>query len=68
MNLNEKSLNLAYKICAQVGVKNYSDVLPDVQRTLLSAFVGVYIKARHDELNKREYDPATQMSPADSSV
>ena len=60
MYLNKKSLDLAYKICAHVGVKNYSDALPDIQRILLASFVEVYVKARYAESNDGEWDSATQ--------
>lgn len=60
MNLNKKSLDLAYKILANTGVKDYANHVPDLHRIILTHSVGVYIKARCDELNKEEYDPATQ--------
>ena len=60
MKLQKRALDLAYKICANVGVQNYNNHVADVQRIILASFVGVYIKARSDELNKEEYDPAAQ--------
>ena len=60
MDLNKKSLNLANKLCSHLGLQNYTNSLPDIQRMLLTAFVGIYLKARSDQLNKIEYDPATQ--------
>jgi len=60
MNLSKNSLDLAYKLLANVGTKNYYNHVADVHRIILAHSVGVYIKARQDELNKKEYDPATQ--------
>ena len=62
MNLNKKALDLSYKLLANVGVKDYSNHVPDVQRTLLASFVEVYVKARSDECRGIDFDPATQIT------
>ena len=65
MSLSNKSLNLAYKLVANVGVTNYNDHIPDVQRMLLAAFVDVYTNARLDEREDNDYDPAIDINFGD---
>lgn len=61
MTLDKKSLDLSYKILANLRVKNYNLYMSDIKLMLLTAFVEVYIKARHDESNNEPMDNATQM-------
>ena len=62
MNLALRANDLTYKLLANVGIKDYANHFPDVQRTLLSFSVEVYIKARRDERDGIDFDPATQMT------
>ena len=56
MTLNKKSLDLSYKILANLQVKDYNKHISDIKGILLAAFVEVYIKARHDQANGKEWD------------
>jgi len=60
MTLNKRSLALSYKILANLQVKDYSKHILDIKRMLDTAFVEVYIKARHDEKDGKDWDTATQ--------
>lgn len=62
MTLHKKSLDLTYKILANLRVKDYDVHLSDLNSILLAAFVKVYIKARADELDSKEYDISAQMN------
>ena len=68
MNLNKKALDLSYKLLANVGVRDYANALPDVQRILLASFTEIYIKAINDEREGKKYDPALQMIVKESLV
>ena len=61
MTLHKNSLDLSYKILANLQVKDYNKHIADLNRILLAAFVEVYIKARHDELSGKEWDAAASM-------
>ena len=61
MTLHKKSLDLSYKILANLRVKDYNVRIVDIRMMLLVAFTEVYVKARHDESNNEPMDDATQM-------
>jgi len=56
MNLDKNALDLAYKILANVQVKDYGKHLYDVKHMILTALVSCYIKARHDQKHGKDYD------------
>lgn len=61
MLLYKKSLDLSYKILANLQVKDYNVHIVDIRHILLFAFVEVYTKARHDESVNKEWDVSTSM-------
>ena len=68
MTLNKKSLDLSYKILANLRVKDYNIHITELRMILLSAFVEVYTKGRHDECSSEQWDTATQMKYNDTDA
>lgn len=68
MTLHKKSLDLAYKILANLRVKDYNAHIADIRMTLLVAFVEVYVKAMHDESQGNEWDIAACINEVDTDA
>lgn len=68
MTLHKKSLDLSYKILANLQVQNYNAHIAELRMILLAAFIEVYTKARHDESVSNEWDTATQMNYTDTDA
>lgn len=68
MTLHKKSLDLSYKILANLQVKNYNAHISDLRGVLLAAFVEVYTKARHDEMSHESYDVAAETNILDQDA
>ncbi|MCK4818375.1 hypothetical protein KA005_21575 [bacterium] len=68
MTLNKKSLDFSYKILANLRVKDYNAHIADIRMILLSAFVEVYTKGRHDECSSEQWDIATQINYVDTDA
>lgn len=66
MALNKKSLDLSYKILANLRVKDYNVHIADLNMILLSSFVEVYTKARYDESQGNEWDIAACINEVDT--
>jgi hypothetical protein len=68
MTLNKKSLDLSYKILANLQVSDYNKHISDLKTILLAAFIEVYSKARHDESQGEEWDSSFEMNYYDTDV
>ena len=68
MTLHKKSLDLSYKILANLRVKDYNAHIAELKMILLAAFIEVYTKARHDESTSEKWDTATQMNYSDTDA
>ena len=61
MTLDKISLDLTYKILANVQIKDYSKHAANVKSILLASLTSVYTKARHEEFAKEPWDISTHI-------